>query len=342
MTAIRVGGRRPVARVRRRRALAWAVAGTAIVAGGALTIAVGDIGADAVTSARALFGIGEPGLVLIVQEWRLPRAILAVVVGALLGLSGALFQIITRNPLGSPDILGFSAGSFTGVILAMAAGLSSVLALTAAAVGGGLATALLVFALSARSGVRGFALIVTGIGVAAFLSAVNLLLVLRTDDAVGHAAAIWALGSLNGVDLGWVLPGAAALLVCGAAVAALSPSLVLYELGEERAATLGARPGATRLRAMVLGVAMLAVATAITGPIAFIALAAPQIARRVWRTGTIPLGATAATGAVLLSVSDLAAARLFSPTILPTGMITVCVGGAYLAWMLWRDRRRTG
>lgn len=327
--------------LRRRRILSWSVVALLLGIVTVSTLTLGEMNIALGDTVRALFGMGEPGIVLVVREWRLPRALLGMMVGAMLALSGALFQIITRNPLGSPDILGFSTGAFTGVLLVMNAGAVSVLALTGSAFAGGLAAAVLVFALSSRSGVRGFALVVTGIAVTAMLSAINTVIVLRSDDLVALSAAIWATGSLNGVDERWVIPALLALAVTGVLAAGMSRALVAYELGDDRAATLGARPNATRWGAMILGVALISVATAITGPIAFVALAAPQIARRVWRTGTIPLGASALTGALLLCLSDLISARLFAPTLIPTGLVTVSIGGIYLAWLLTTRERRT-
>ncbi|TXK19901.1 iron chelate uptake ABC transporter family permease subunit [Homoserinibacter sp. GY 40078] len=327
--------------LRRRRALAWTVAGALLAVAAFATLTTGDLAIDLGDAIRALSGEGDPGIVMVVREWRLPRAVLGITVGAMLALSGALFQIVTRNPLGSPDILGMSTGAFTGVLLAMSAGTVSVATLTGSAVLGGLAATVAVFALSSRSGASGFVLVVTGIGVTAILAAVNTVIVLRSDDLVARAAAIWATGSLNGVDGIWVAPSVIAVLIAGAAIRGLAPALAAYEFGDDRAATLGTRPHATRWGAMAIAVALVSIATAIAGPIGFIALAAPQIARRAWRTGTIPLAASAATGSVLLSLSDLAASRLLAPTILPTGLVTVILGGIYLAWLLSARERTT-
>lgn len=327
--------------LRRRRILAWFVIVVLLAAVTVGTLTLGELGIPLGDALRALVGSGEPGVVLVVQEWRLPRALLGIAVGAMLALSGALFQIVTRNPLGSPDILGFSTGAFTGVLLVMNAGAVSVLALTGSAFAGGLAAAVLVFALSSRTGVHGFSLVVTGIAVTAMLSAVNTVIILRSDDLVALSAAIWATGSLNGADGQWLAPALGTLAVAGILLARMSRALVAYELGDDRAATLGARPASTRWAAMLLGVALISVATATTGPIGFVALAAPQIARRVWRSGTIPLGASALTGALLLCLSDLISARLFAPTIIPTGLVTVSIGGIYLAWLLTTRERTT-
>ncbi len=332
---------RPSRPLRRRRKIAAWVMALSIAALTLGTVTLGDLGIDPLQAVSALFGAGDRSAVLVVQQWRLPRAVLGILIGALLALSGAMFQIVTRNPMGSPDILGFSTGAFTGVLIAMAVGAVGVAPLTSAALLGGLIAAGAVFALSIRTGTQSFVIVITGIGVTAVLAAVNTVLVLRSDDLVARAAAIWAVGSLNGVDAVWIIPAGSGLLLVSAVVAWRAPALRLLELGDERAALLGARPALTRWIAIGAGVVAIAVATAVTGPIAFVALAAPQIARRVWHSGTIPLGPTAAVGSVLLCASDLLASRLFAPAALPTGLVTVCLGGVYLAWLLAPRRKDT-
>ncbi len=329
----------PNDRLRRRRRTAWAAVLVLLVVLVLGTLVLGDAGISPRDALAGLLGGGDPGTQLVVREWRLPRAVLGILVGAMLAWAGALFQVVTRNPLGSPDVLGFSSGAFTGVLLVTAAGSVSYLVLTLSAFAGGIIVALVVLGLTVRYGARGFALIVTGIGVTAMVAAVNTMLLIRMDDVAARSAAIWSTGSLNGVDGGWMLPAAAAAIGAGVLLAAMSPSLALCELGDERSATLGGRPARLRLTAMALGVALVALATAIAGPIAFIALAAPQVARHVWRTGTIPLAASAVAGSALLLASDLLAARLFAPTILPTGLVTLCLGGIYLAWLLGTRER---
>ena len=123
---------------------------------------------------QAIAGVGEDFHLLIVREWRLPVAIAAVVFGALLGLGGAIFQSLTRNPLGSPDIIGFDAGSYTAVVLLMLViGNTQYWAIAAAAIVGGIITAFVVYILSWRNGIQGFRLIVVGIGVSAMLTSIN-------------------------------------------------------------------------------------------------------------------------------------------------------------------------
>lgn len=292
----------------------------------------------------ALLGRATGGSAVVVLQWRLPRVLLAVLLGAALAVSGALFQVVTRNPLGSPDILGFTTGATTGALLVMlggaagagAAAPASMAATTTGALAGGLATAVVIWLLVVRAGARGPRLVLVGIGTTALLNAVNVLLLTRADERAALRAALWGAGSLNGVAAVWVPPVAIAVGVLGVVVAGLARSARVYELGEDLTGALGVSAARFALAAMVVGVALVAVATAVAGPIAFVSLAAPQIARRLWRTGAVPFAATALTGAVLLLASDVVAQRLLAPTILPTGLVTICLGGAYLAWALTR------
>jgi iron complex transport system permease protein len=325
---------------RRRRTLIWVCSvGILLVLGGA-GLTLGEAAVSVPDVFTALLGGGESGTRLVVVGWRLPRVVLGAAIGAMLALSGALFQVITRNPLGSPDILGFSAGAYTGALIVIVGGTVSTVALTVGAIGGGILSAALVFALVAWRGASGTRLIIVGIALTAMLGATNTMIELAADDVVSRSAAIWGAGSLNGIDGRWI-PVILVTLVLGAlAITGLRPALALYELGEDRAASLGVRPTRLRLSAMIVGVVLLAVTIAAAGPIAFIALAAPQIAKRLWRSGPIPFAASAVTGAVLLVFSDLLALRLFAPTMLPTGLVTIGIGGLYLAWMLSGANRR--
>lgn len=325
---------------RRRRTIIWVVATVALLALGIAGLTLGDAPVSAPDALTALFGGGEPGTRLIVLGWRLPRTVLGAAIGAMLALSGALFQVVTRNPLGSPDILGFSAGAYTGALIVIVGGSVSTLALTVGAIGGGILSAALVFALVAWRGAGGTRLIIVGIALTAMLGAVNTMIELAADDVVSRSAAVWGAGSLNGIDGRWIPVMLGTLLLGAVVIAALRPALALYELGEDRAASLGVHPVRLRLTAMLVGVVLLAVTIAAAGPLAFIALAAPQIARRLWRSGPIPFAASALTGAVLLVLSDLLAMRLFAPTMLPTGLVTIGIGGLYLAWMLSGANRR--
>ncbi|WP_170061981.1 FecCD family ABC transporter permease [Compostimonas suwonensis] len=325
----------------RRRTILWIGAATAIVILLVAGLTVGELAITPGEALAALFGAGERGTSVIVLEWRLPRLVMGALLGAALGLSGALFQIITRNPLGSPDVLGFSTGAFTGALVVMLGSISGYFATAIGALIGGLVTAAIVWLLVIRRGAAGFRLIVAGIGITALINAVNTVMITGADDRDALSAAIWGAGSLNGVESFWIAPSLVVLLLCALATAWLHPALTLHELGDDTSTSLGARSSRLRLFAMLIGVVLVAFATAVAGPIAFVALAAPQIARRLWITGPVPLTASAVSGAVLLMASDLVAQRILAPTILPTGIVTICLGGLYLVWALARRGRLT-
>ncbi|GHJ44015.1 iron-enterobactin transporter permease [Catellatospora sp. TT07R-123] len=315
----------------------------ALAAGvGVLALGTGQFSLPPAQVVEVLSGGGSRAARLVVLDWRLPRVLLALLLGAALGLSGAVFQALLRNPLGSPDVLGFGTGAFTGVLVTMAvAGRGFAVTATGALVGG-LLTAGAVYLFAYRRGVQGFRLIVVGIGVSAFLTSLNQWFLIRVNLQTAMAAAVWGQGSLN--ELGWaqVGPAAAVIGVLAAGLLALGGRLRQLELGDDAAAALGVRVGPARLAYLAVGVALTAAATAVAGPVSFVALAAPQLARRLAGTAGIALAPAAATGALLLAGSDFLAARVFAPTTLPVGVVTVALGGIYLVWLLAAQGRGGG
>ena len=290
----------------------------------------------------ALTGQGEDFHLMIVLEWRLPVAVAAVVFGAVLGIGGAIFQSLTRNPLGSPDVIGFDAGSYTAVVVTMLVfGTSSYWTIATVAILGGLATALVVYLLAYRRGIQGFRLIIVGIGVSAMLGSINAYLITRADIKEAMAVGFWGAGSITRVSWSSMAPSLVIVVLIVIFGALLAPALRRLELGDDAAVTLGTRPTPARLGLMVVGVATVALVTAAAGPIGFVALAAPQLARRITRTPGVSLLAAAAMGAALLTAAHLLSlviAQFYRP--IPVGLITVCVGGLYLIWLLIRETRK--
>jgi iron complex transport system permease protein len=283
---------------------------------------------------------GETGLVHdIVVEWRLPRAAAAVVFGAALGVSGAVFQSMLRNPLADPGIIGFSQGSYAGALIVILVLNGSYLQLVGGALLGGMATAILVYALAYRRGVQGFRLIVVGIGVSAILESLNTWLILKAELDQAMAASAWVAGSLNGVSWDQVVNGGACILVLMVLAAMLSRPMRQLELGDDVAASQGVRVSLVRLGLIAVGVALTATVAAASGPIAFISLVAPQIARRLARTAGITLAPAAFVGAFLCLAADYVAQHI-APTPLPVGLITVMLGGGYLGWLLFAEARK--
>jgi iron complex transport system permease protein len=328
-----------VLRARRARSV---LVGTALVlialALTAVSLSRGDFPLSAGELLQALLGRGGFATT-VVLEWRLPRSLAALVFGAALALSGAIFQTLTRNPLGSPDVLGFSTGAYTGVLLLTlvagpaATGVLGAATTTVGALVGGLGTAVIVYLLARRDGVQGFRLIVVGIGVAAMLHALNVWMLLQAKEEVAMAASMWGAGTLSLIDWNSLLPVLVLLIVVVPALALCVPLMQQLELGDDAAAVHGVAVERTRRRILLLAVVLVAAVTALSGPIAFVALSAPQIAKRLVRGTGIPLAASAATGAVLLSGADLVAQHVL-PTALPVGVITIVLGGLYLVALL--------
>lgn len=277
---------------------------------------------------------------VVVLDWRMPRIVLALVIGAALGISGAIFQAITRNPLGSPDVIGFGFGSYSGALVAIALFGGGYYLTAAGAVMGGLLTAVAVYLLAYRNGLAGFRLIIVGIAVSAMLSSLNQWIILKLKLNQAITAAIWQQGSLNGLHWEQAVPVLVCVLPALVWLARLGPQLPILQMGDDAAGALGVRPERVRLVYFAIGVLLIGIATAAAGPISFVALAAPQLARRLTASPGVGVVSSAVMGAFLLLASDLVALRIFAPAELPVGAVTVVVGGAYLIWLLIAQARK--
>jgi iron complex transport system permease protein len=331
---------RPVTRIPLRPLVVCVVLVGAALATAVLALGTGEAGIPPARVLQALAGAGSRADHLVVVEWRLPRVLLALLLGAALGLAGAIFQALTRNPLGSPDVIGFNTGAFTGVLVTTVTVGTGFYVTAAGALAGGLLTAAAVYLFAFKRGVQGFRLIIVGIAVGAVLTSANEWFIMRADLQVALAASIWGQGTLNNAAWHAVAPVTPVLGVLVVALLALGRRLSLLEMGEDAAAALGVRVERTRLAYLVVGVALTAAAAAAAGPISFVALAAPQLARRLTGTPGIALVPAAAMGALLLIVSDWLAQHAFAPTQLPVGVVTVAVGGIYFVWLLLRQGRK--
>lgn len=288
----------------------------------------------------ALLGGAPRNIALVVNEWRLPRVLMALLVGAALGISGAIFQSLMRNPLGSPDVMGFNTGAWSGVLVAMVLFGQHLTAITLAAMAGGILTSLVVWALAWRDGIETFRLIIIGIGMRAMLMAFNTWLLLQASLETSLSAGLWFAGSLNGLTWAKTLPAAPLILLMFVCALLLVKRLRLLEMGDDSACALGVSVERSRLMLMLVAVVLTAAATAIAGPISFIALVAPHIARRLSGTARWGLTQSALCGSLLLLAADLCAQQLFMPYQLPVGVVTVSLGGIYLIVLLVQESRK--
>ncbi len=289
---------------------------------------------------NALTGSAPRNITMVVTEWRLPRVIMALLVGAALGISGAIFQSLMRNPLGSPDVMGFNTGAWSGVLVAMVLFGQHLTAITLAAMAGGILTSLIVWALAWRDGIETFRLIIIGIGMRAMLMAFNTWLLLQASLETSLSAGLWFAGSLNGLTWAKTLPAAPLILLMFVCALLLVKRMRLLEMGDDSACALGVSVERSRLMMMLVAVVLTAAATAIAGPISFIALVAPHIARRLSGTARWGLTQSALCGSLLLLAADLCAQQLFMPYQLPVGVVTVSLGGIYLIVLLVQESRK--
>jgi iron complex transport system permease protein len=284
---------------------------------------------------------GPPGVDYVFWIVRMPRVLTTILVGLMFGVSGAILQSLSRNPLGSPDVVGFGGGAATGALLQILVFGGGAMAVAGSAIAGAFATAALVYLIAYRRGVVGYRLVLAGIGIAALLTALNRYLLITAEINDAFRAAVWLTGSL--LDRTWdhvtIATIAAGLLIPAACL--MSTRLTLLEMGDDTSASLGVAPERSRAILFVIAVGLTGAAVAAAGPITFVALAAPHIARRLLRASGPSLVGSGLIGAILLLAADLAGQQVFPTGDLPAGVATGALGGLYLAVVLgtrWRKR----
>lgn len=323
------------------RALKIILAGAAILAA---ALIFGEVALPWPLWRRALAGEGGPAA-LILFELRAPRALTAAGAGAALGLSGAIFQTLLRNPLASPDVMGFTSGAALGALLTMGAGGAASLGVGAGAALGGVAAALLVAGLSRRGGrTPPLRLVLVGIGCAAILSAACAMALSRMSGSEAADLQRWLAGSLAARDWGHAAQIGLSFGILGLAAALSARSLGVLELGEDLAASLGLRVEASRMGLALIGVLAAAAGVAAAGPLPFVALMAAPVAARLLG----PLDAAgrmigaAALGAMIAVLADLVARIGIGGVQLPAGALTGLLGGPYLLWLIAREMKEGG
>ncbi|MEU0657230.1 iron chelate uptake ABC transporter family permease subunit [Streptomyces albogriseolus] len=304
-----------------------------------LLIGTGDFPMSASDVLSSLVGQGTEGQEFIVTELRLPRVLVGLLVGASLGIGGALFQSISRNPLGSPDILGLGQGATAGALTVIVLFSGSANQVALGALAGGLLTGTAIYVLAWKRGVHGYRLVLVGIGVSAVVTAVNGYLLTKSDIVDAARAVVWMTGSLDGRDWDQVWPLLALCAVLVPVVLANSRALRMTEMGDDVSNALGVRVERLRLVLMLSAVLLTASATAAAGPVSFVALTAPQLARRLTRSPGPNLIASMCMGSALLVLADFVSQRAFGAEQLPVGVVTGVVGGVYLLWLLVTERR---
>lgn len=285
----------------------------------------------------AIFGDGEASIVRTVRDRRLPRLITAICVGGALGIARAFFQSVSRNALGSPDIIGFTSGAAAGAVTQLVLFNGGMVATAISAVAGGVVTASAVYLLARRDGVTGgLRLVLVGIGVGAIASAITNLHIVRAGLYRAQSAQQWLAGALVGRGWTHAVSMFVVLVALAVPVVVIARRLTYLELGDDLAAGLGMRTERTRLAAVAVGIGLTSTAVAATGPIAFIALAAPQLIIRLYRKDGVHPGGAFGMGAVLLVAADLLSMSVDIGLRTPVGTVTALLGGMYLIWLLAR------
>ncbi|MDH4442054.1 MAG: iron chelate uptake ABC transporter family permease subunit [Rhizobium sp.] len=290
---------------------------------------------------RVLLGDEVPGVSFTIGQLRLPRAILAVLAGASFGMAGAAFQIMLRNPLASPDIIGISSGASAAAVFAIVILGMDGLGVSLLAVGFGLATAVAVYGLSSRNGVAGPRLILVGIAISAMLESVIAYVLARAPSWNLQEALRWLTGSLNGATVDQSLPLLVALVLLGGLLCASGRDLEALRLGDDTAAALGVPVAGTRIVVIVCAVGLVSIATAVTGPIAFVAFLSGPIAARLTGGSGQTLVPAALVGAFLVLAGDFVG-QVLLPSRYPVGVVTGALGAPYLIYLIIRDNRTGG
>ncbi|GAA5102062.1 iron ABC transporter permease [Haloechinothrix salitolerans] len=275
---------------------------------------------------------------LVLVEFRLPRLLVAVLVGMALGTAGALFQSVLRNPLASPDIIGVSQGAAVGAVIAvLGLGLAG-LWISAAAWLGALTVAVLNLAVAWRGGLAGRRFVLCGIALSFACASVTSYLLARGDVREAHTVLLWLAGSVGSATYDDLVRLACVVGVLVPFALLLETRLAMLELGEDTAAGLGVPATRTRVTAIVLAVGLAASAVAVAGPIGFVALTAGPIARRLVGDGKPVVVASALVGAAVTLGADVIAEHLAPGSTVPVGVVTGLIGGPYLFWLLTQSR----
>ncbi len=288
---------------------------------------------------RAVFGTGSDDQIFVVRTLRLPRVISAVLIGSALAMSGSIFQGLVKNPLVSPDIIGIESGASLVAVFWIVTGQNGEL-LPLAAFAGATGAAGLIYVLSWKRGISANRLILVGIGVGAAASAWTTFFLVRYPLEVVRPAQVWTMGSLYGNTWGDVRTLLFTVVPLIPVAIALTWPLRALQLGDDITRGLGLPLESTRLFMMAVGCALAGVAVAIAGPIGFVALMVPHMARMIAGplSGSV-MFFTAVLGAIFLLGADTIAQHAL-PVTLPVGVVTAVVGAPYFLFLLYRTNAK--
>lgn len=291
---------------------------------------------------KVLLGMGSEQDALIVQQFRLPRILIAILVGAALASAGAIMQGIVRNPLAAPDILGVSGGaSIAAVGFLLLFETASIKWLPPIAFLGALFTTLLLYTLAWKKGVTPLRLVMIGVGIKIAASAIVTILIMFSPFLLQNKALLWLTGSIYGVDWNDVLMILPWVVILIAIAAVLARRVNIQQLGDDIATSLGSFLQWDRFTLLMICAALTGAAVSVGGDISFVALLAPHIAKQLIGPsfgGALPLSAS--IGALIVLSADLVARMAFTPIEVPVGVFTSAVGAPFFIYLLYKNRNR--
>ncbi|MED1946924.1 MULTISPECIES: iron ABC transporter permease [Brevibacillus] len=313
-----------------------------VIAVAVVSLGMGEMKIASLDVVKVLLGIGSEENALIVEQFRLPRIVIAILVGAALAVAGAIMQGLVRNPLASPDILGVSGGaSVFAVGFLILFETASIKWLPPIAFLGATLTTFLLYALSWKKGVTPLRLVMIGVGIKIAAGAIVTMLIMFSPFLLQNKALLWLTGSIYGVDwndvfmiLPWVV---GLILVAGF----LARRVNIQQLGDDLATSLGSSLQLDRFLLLMICAALTGTAVSVGGDISFVALLAPHIAKQLIGPsfgGAMTLSAF--LGAIIVLLADLIGRMAFSPIEVPVGVFTSAIGAPFFIYLLYKNRNR--
>ncbi|PYF06234.1 FecCD family ABC transporter permease [Ureibacillus chungkukjangi] len=288
---------------------------------------------------RSLMGEEITGANFAINTIRLPRMITGVFAGFAFGVAGYIFQTMLRNPLANPNILGITSGSSVAAVFCIVVLHTSNTVVSIAAILGGLVTVIVMYFLSRGRSFSIGRLIIIGIGMQAMLDAVISYLILKSAQQDIAAALRWLSGSLNGSKMTEAIPLVMLVIIFTPILLVLGKQLSMLELGEQMATSLGVATDKMRVTLIISSVILIAIATATTGPIAFVSFLAGPIANRLVGVSASNILPAGLVGAILVLFADLIGQFAFEYRF-PVGVITGILGAPYLIYLIIRMNRK--
>ena len=306
-----------------------------------LALSVGSDFISPVTVVKELFGYGTGEYLFTIQSLRLPRVLLATLVGIALAVSGLILQGIIRNPLAAPDIIGVTSGASVGALLFLSYATVSIHYLPLAAIIGAGVVSTIIYLLSWKKGVTPIRMVLIGIGISAFAKGIVTVLIVMGEEVRTSRAYIWLTGSLYGAnmqDVYLLLPWVVLLSLLTFIIARV---INVKELGDDIALGVGVKVQVFRLLFLLISVMLAGTAVAFVGGIAFVGLVAPHISRMlVGRSFAALIPISSMVGAIIVIFADIVGRTAFLPKDLPAGVFTAAIGAPFFIYLLYRTRNQ--